>query len=116
MTGGKLNAHWLLNPDISQFSLLLSSTHQYNIALLSSAGEIVPQSENEDEELAGPIATGGETMFDEGNSLDLSPIKIAHGETIDLQDGNDSSGSGFEMGNEMVDDTFHYRRHIRAIG
>lgn len=57
-------------------------------------------------------------MFDEGNSLDLSPIKITHDETLevhdDFGDDNGDSGLGFGLGNEMVDDTFHYRRRIKA--
>lgn len=62
------------------------------------------------------MEAGAESLFDEGNSFDLSPIKITRDETIGFEDGNDSMGSGFGMENEMVDDTFHYRRHVRAVG
>ena len=48
-----------------------------------------------------PTLLGPEDMFDEGNSMDLSPIKL--------------SREGFGMGmrsEEEVDDTFDYRRHL----
>lgn len=57
-------------------------------------------------------------MFDEGNSLDLSPIKISHS-TVEVSayggDGDERSGSGFGFTEEMLDDTFHYRRQVRAV-
>lgn len=117
--GGRLEANWLHSPIGSQFKILLSSTHRYSTALISHSGETILEAPDFAE---GPksMGTGAEDMFDEGNSLDLSPIKITHDETMEMHDGfdegHDNSGSGFGLGNEMVDDTFHYRRHIRAIG
>lgn len=54
-------------------------------------------------------------MFDEGNSLDLSPIKISHS-TVEVSAayGGDGDGSGLGVTEEMLDDTFHYRRQVRA--
>jgi len=115
-TGGKLEANWLLNPASSEYNILLSSAHQYTTALLSSSGEISPRSTSDDEVLAKSAGIGAEALFDEGNSFDLSPIKITRDETIGLENENEASGLDFSMGNEMVDDTFHYRRHARAIG
>lgn len=115
-TSGRLEANWLLSPMTSQFNLMLTSTHQYITCLLSSSGEISLGAPSFSEG-AKPISVA-EDMFDEGNSLDLSPIKITHDETLEVDnafgDGNDDSGYGFGFGNEMVDDTFHYRRHVKA--
>ena len=114
-TAGKLKAGWLLSPETSHFNLLLSSAHQYTTTLLSSTGEVIPQNRSIEEGDVKFNEHSAEDLFDEGHSLDLSPIKLAHDETIDV-DENDTSGSVFGMENEMVDDTFHYRRHVRAIG
>lgn len=116
-TGGRLEASWLQSPEDNSFILMLSSTHQYTKASLSSNGEIIPELPCF-KGAARSRGTGVEDMFDEGNSLDLSPIKLAHDETMEVHEGfeggNDHSGSSFGMGNEMVDDTFHYRRHVKA--
>ena len=115
----KLEASWLLSQDASQFQVLLSSTSRHITALLSSSGDLIPKAPELNENFDRSIGTGAEDIFDEGNSLDLSPIKITHDETevLDkLEDGIDDSRTGFGLGNEMVDDTFHYRRHIRAGG
>lgn len=98
---------------------MVTSIHQYATARISKNGDPISEIGNLDLGFRS-VGTGAEDMFDEGNSLDLSPIKIAHDDTMELHDsyddGNDRSGSSFEMGNEMVDDTFHYRRHIKAAG
>lgn len=97
--------------------MMLSSTHQYIICAVSSSGELIPTAPNMSQG-DKPVSVGAEDMFDEGNSLDLSPIKIAHNETCEVHDAfgdpYDDSGSGLGLGNEMVDDTFHYRRHVKA--
>ena len=63
------------------------------------------------------IDTGAEDMFDEGNSLDLSPIKISHStvEVSGYEGQLENSGSGFGFTEDMLDDTFHYRRHVKAV-
>jgi len=114
---GRLEASWLISPTSSQFNLMLTSTHQYITSLISSSGEVVPGAPGLSDGAQSRIV-GAEDMFDEGNSLDLSPIKITHDETLEVPDpfgdGDDCSGLGFGLNNEMVDDTFHYRRHIKA--
>lgn len=114
---GRLEAHWLQSSKISDTTVMLSSAHQYITARLTSTGDVIPESPKSPEGRRS-IGVGAETLFDEGNSFDLSPIKIAHDETIEVGEGfkgsNASSGSGFGFGNEMVDDTFHYRRQVRA--
>ena len=121
-TGGRLEAHWLRSLDLDSYNILLTSTHSYITAQISQTGSLIPSADalSSDPDLGfRSVGTGAEDMFDEGNSLDLSPIKIAHDETMEVHDGFDDGGdgsgsSGFGLGNEMVDDTFHYRRHIKA--
>jgi hypothetical protein len=123
-TGGRLEAHWLRSLDLGTYNILLTSTHAYTTAQISQTGSLIPSADamSADPDLGfRSVGTGAEDMFDEGNSLDLSPIKITHDETMEVHDGFNDSGdgsgsSGFGMGNEMVDDTFHYRRHVKAGG
>ena len=69
------------------------------------------------EAAAASIETGAEDMFDEGNSLDLSPIKISHStvEVSGYEDEDGKFGEGFGFTEEMLDDTFHYRRNVKAV-
>ena len=94
---------------------MISSTHQYTTARISSDGEVIAEAVLP-EAAAIPVEPGAEDMFDEGNSLDLSPIKISHStvEVTGYEDGNDRSGLNFGFTEEMLDDTFHYRRHVKA--
>lgn len=52
------------------------------------------------------VGLGPEEMFDEGNSMDLSPIKLSH----DQYEG--WLGMGGTDFDDDVDDTFDYRRHL----
>ena len=115
LTGGRLEASWLQNTNNDTFNIMISSAHRYTTARISSDGEVVAEA-IPFEAAAMSIEAGAEDMFDEGNSLDLSPIKISHS-TVEVSaygDENDHSGSGFGFTEEMLDDTFHYRRHIKA--
>ncbi len=115
-TGGRLEASWLKSSSADTFSLMISSAHQFTTARISSDGEIIVEMIPPDA-AAISIGAGAEDMFDEGNSLDLSPIKISHS-TVEVSaygDGDDRSGSGFGFTEEMLDDTFHYRRHVKAV-
>lgn len=67
----------------------------------------------EPEAAALSLGTGPEDMFDEGHSLDFSPVKISNG-TVDV--GGGYNEEGFGMTDEGVDDTFHYRRDVKAGG
>lgn len=114
--GGRLEASWLESSSDDNFQLMISSAHHYTTTRISSDGEVLPE-ERPPETAAIQSDTGAEDMFDEGNSLDLSPIKISHS-TVEVSgygDDNEHSGSGFGFTEEMLDDTFHYRRHIKAV-
>ena len=78
-------------------------------------GSYVPAASSADkpEAAALSLGTGPEDMFDEGHSLDFSPVKISNG-TFDLGGGHE--GERFGMTGDSVDDTFHYRRNVKAGG
>lgn len=114
--GGRLEASWLEGSGDDKFGLMISSAHHYTTTRISCDGEVIPE-ETLPEAATIPIDAGAEDLFDEGNSLDLSPIKISHS-TVEVSgygDDNEHSGSGFGFTEEMLDDTFHYRRHVKAV-
>lgn len=95
---------------------MIGSAHQYTTARISFDGEIISDAISPDA-TALSIEAGAENIFDEGNSLDLSPIKISHS-TVEVSaygDGNVDSDSGFGFTEEMLDDTFHYRKQVKAV-
>lgn len=108
----KLETHWLQSSNEECFNILLSSQTQTIHARISLAGDLIP--DDEEHETTFKTSEGAaEDMFDEGNSLDLSPIKF--GNTEDLGFLGDS-GTGFGFTEHGLDDTFHYRKQVRAGG
>ena len=116
-TGGRLEADWLQSLDSESYAVVISSAHQHVTARISRNGDLISAVGETDREFRS-LGTGAEPMFDEGNSLDLSPIRIARDETLEVYGGYDGghehSEPSFGMDNEMVNDTFHYRRHVKA--
>ena len=116
-TGGRLEVSWLHSATDETCSLVISSAHQYAIAQISQLGELVAPRSWGFRAGAKSMGAGAEDMFDEGNSLDLSPVKISHG-TVEILDeygqADDESGSGFGLGEEFLDDTFRYRKQVQA--
>lgn len=51
------------------------------------------------------VGLGPEDMFDEGNSMDLSPIKLSH------YHNEAGLGMGGDFDND-IDDTFDYRQYL----
>lgn len=117
-TAGKTGATWLqsTSSDNNVAIVMLSSFQHYATARISivDGQSITPMVSSfaEPEAAALSIGTGPEDMFDEGHSLDFSPVKISNG-AVDLGDGY---AEEFGMTEESVDDTFHYRRNIKAGG
>ena len=114
-TGGRLEASWLQSSVDGTFNVMLSSAHQYATTQITNYGEMmVPKSSNPEKEPELP-GTGPEDLFDEGDSLDFSPIKW---DTVELPGeynlGPQASGSSFDLDDETVDDTFDYRRQVRG--
>ena len=113
----RLVAAWLQAPASDDVVItMLSSSHDYATAHFNATdGSIVNPIASllaEPEAAALSMGTGPEDMFDEGHSLDFSPVKISNG-IVDLGGGYEEEG-GFGMTGESVDDTFHYRRNIKA--
>ncbi|KAI4125146.1 MAG: hypothetical protein LQ347_005475, partial [Umbilicaria vellea] len=112
--GGRLEATWLPTSAQQRPKVMLTNAHNYII-------ESPYESEREEISLieTGDIVPAGpEDMFDEGNSMDLSPIKLLRGlGGIEPEEREESTGSGleWEWSGEVdvdvdVDDTFHFRR------
>lgn len=96
--GGKLRASWL-GKEGDVLRLVLSGTSKCAIGQMTVQGQQIPWQEEHDDsnELSG---LGPEDMFDEGNSFDLSPVKLYDGHVQDdLLD--------------RVEDTFQYRNQNR---
>ncbi|MCJ1387401.1 hypothetical protein MMC18_000244 [Xylographa bjoerkii] len=100
--GGRTEASWVQCSDVGQGNPVGMLTNTFNYALqhVLDAGDC---DETVDTSLSASIeGLGPEDMFDEGNSMDLSPIKLSH----------EQVGMGLEAASDEVDDTFDYRRHI----
>ena len=110
---GRYEARWLQSADADSFNLLFSSQNQTTRARISLAGDILPESDIEGSQSKLKFSSGPEPedMFDEGNSLDLSPIK--GGPTEDLAFLGESD---FGYTGQTLDDTFHYRKQARVGG
>lgn len=109
--GGKMEANWLRDDATDMHTLMLGNAYNYVTGKISRNGELV--SLPKEIEIAG---AGPEDMFDEGNSMDLSPVKVSHDE-VTMEAGGDSSAFGYsEQWNvsDEVDDTFNYRRHAKS--
>ena len=108
---GRLEVHWLRNSHLQSFDILLSSPVQSIVSQISQAGDLITP-EQSTTQVFGLSGSSPEDMFDEGNSLDLSPVKLegamGYGALND-------SGDGFVM-TGAVDDTFHHRRQVKANG
>ena len=110
--GGKMEVSWLYTNVEYDPALLFGNAHNCLVGQVLDGGEGFIQSP-EKSMIAGH---GTEDMFDEGNSLDFSPVKhplegLADGNQDDaFNEALPSSGSC----SDDVDDTFHYRRHGNA--
>lgn len=110
--GGRLEAAWLPTEASDTLSLMLGNAHNYTTAELTHAGELSSCPNKGEITGAGP-----EDIFDEGNSLDLSPIRITH-DAFTMEMGPVSLRNGpLEPWNlsDEVDDTFHNRRNVKAL-
>ena len=109
---GKLEAKWLQSSDNDHFKILLSSQTQTIDARISLAGDLMVDTEVSQNAFQ-PDGSSAEDMFDEGNSLDLSPVKF--GTTTEFAILGES-GSGFGVTDHGLDDTFHYQKQLKANG
>lgn len=105
---GQLKSSWLSSDD-EHIRYMLGNTEQYGIGQIAPYGEEVPWQRNDE----GFDRLGPEDMFDEGNSLDLSPVKILEGT---IADDTPALGLSTQLGyTSTIEDTFHYRQPGQAI-
>lgn len=105
---GQLKSSWLSFDDES-VRYMLGNMEQFVIGHFTPDGEDIPW-QRRDDYLDG---LGPEDMFDEGNSLDLSPAKMPEGAT---SDDTPALGLSTQLGyTSTIEDTFHYRRPDQAV-
>ena len=112
-TKGRFEAHWLQSDDPECFNLLLSSQSQTLRTRISLAGDMISENDTDGSQTKFKFSSGAEPedMFDEGNSLDLSPVKYGHTEEMGFLGDSDFGYTG-----QGLDDTFHYRKQAKAGG
>ncbi|KAL8947606.1 MAG: hypothetical protein Q9222_006132 [Ikaeria aurantiellina] len=104
---GHPTAYWLSTHN-DQLRFMLSNTEQLATCQCTLGGDEVTWQPNADSGNLGP-----ETMFDEGNSLDLSPYKAIDEEAF--AGVTPALGLSTQLGHSLeVDDTFHYRHNQQA--
>ena len=105
--GGKLQATWLQTTVDDKPRLMLGNAQNYMIGSVYDEGTEAALLDEQEMVPAGP-----EDMFDEGNSMELSPIKLfrQRDATGSQEDSTDSGISGHWNVSGDVDDTFHFRR------
>lgn len=83
----------------------MGNAHNYTTVALSSDGTILPAIGPEE-----TVVTGPEDRFDEGNSMDLSPVKLIQDATNTNAFELSHDSEGRWAGSDELDDTFRYRR------
>ncbi|MCJ1475546.1 hypothetical protein MMC13_004209 [Lambiella insularis] len=103
--GGRIETSWLhtARSELATSIIMFGNAHNYALRnILDADDEDEPVDEVTNLSLSN---LGPEDMFDEGHSMDLSPIKLSH----------DHFGMVTEEAEEL-EDTFDYRRHLAAVG
>ena len=104
-----MDACWIFTAINEIPKIMVRNSQNYTVVSLTTDGEILPLS------ISGEtIGSGPDDRFDEGNSMDLSPIKLPEGgNTTDLLGGSVGSSDQWD-GTDDLDDTFQYRRALKA--
>lgn len=84
---------------------MLGNAHNYATFSLSADGAIMPEKESRGTRNSEP-----DDRFDEGNSMDLSPIKLSQEDMTTKLPNVSPGSSGRWGGSDDLDDTFSYRR------
>ena len=111
-SGGRIEAKWIYTKPGELIRFMLSTTKSYALSGINGEQDIPS--------LPGMVksrCSGSEDMFDDGNSMDLSPIKINHNDfTTNLVNESSEIGLGEQWDPSLeLDDTFDYRRRIPGI-
>jgi hypothetical protein len=110
--GGRMEAAWLGSNAAGLPRLMLGNGQTYAVVQIDHEGELVPITRNGD-----ALALGPEDKFDEAESVNvLQPMRSyddqAQGDTRHGRLDNGASGQWDKS--DEVDDTFGYRRHLKA--
>ena len=104
-TCGRIEACWIFTAVHESSRLMIGNANNYTTVSLNADGEVLPATTTEE-----TINLGADDRFDEGNSMDLSPIKLSHDcATINLSAESPES-SGRWGGSGDLDDTFQFKR------
>ena len=104
-SGGKKEITWLFTDKRNYSRLMIGDAQNYTTAELDENGEILQPFKS-----SRPIDLSPDSRFDEGNSLDLSPVKLAHdGARISFPAESPGDPGQWSGMSEELDDTFHYR-------
>jgi len=105
--GPKVEASWAYSSGPENPAIMLTNAYNFAVRRMQEDDAETTVEEPSKVSFAG---LGPEDVFDEGNSMDLSPIKLSH----------EHYEAGFGMGgddfDDDVDDTFDYRRHLAIAG
>jgi len=105
---GRQEARWIRTSSDQRPTMMFGDAQNYVVGFVRGEG-IQTESPTKEYMAAG----NPEPLFDEGNSMDLSPIKLLHEDSrneLDVDSADDGlSGQLSDVSGE-VDDTFHYRR------
>lgn len=106
--GGRMEATWLGNNAANWPTLMLGNAQNYAIAHIDHEGELISSSKNGEIPDLGP-----EDMFDEDRLGDNSHSAVSYD---DEAQGNARLGllDNESSTHDQVDDTFDYRRHLKA--
>lgn len=85
--------------------LIVGDSKQYSVVELDDNGNVV-QPQN----LPAPMLSSPDARFDEGNSPDLSPVKLRDGATTDSAAGSPEGSGRWSGMSDELEDTFHYRQ------
>ena len=109
-SGGKLEARWLCDAPKDKPRLMLANAQNYAVQYAFEKDET-----SDMPSMAQIVGIEREDMFDEGNSMDLSPIKLDHDFAWNLIDRSheNSNEEQWHMSDDM-DDTFDYRRRFHV--
>ena len=83
----------------------MGDENQYIVAELGTDGHVLPPQAS-----TGQTSSPPDERFDEGNSIDLSPVKMNRdGATNDFTAGSSGISGHWSGMSEELEDTFHYR-------
>ncbi|KAI9878829.1 MAG: hypothetical protein M1830_010398 [Pleopsidium flavum] len=103
---GRQDVRWIYTTSDQRPTMMFGDAQNYVVGSVRGEGAQTESSRKEYITAGNP-----EPLFDEGNSMDFSPVKFLQEDSLDgfdVDSVDDISG--------VVDDTFHYRRYVAISG